>query len=98
MVYSVSHLSQIIAIILDTIPASLRKRAPSLAVSIRWYIEIILDTEESMDLTELIEAFFLGWQTWGEKVLLQGGEIGLRIATEAELTAATLVPIVESLT
>jgi transposase len=40
----------------------------------------------------------LGWQTWGEKVLLQGGEIGLRITTEAELTAATLVPIVESLT
>src|SRR5579859_1843076 len=33
-----------------------------------------------------------GWQTWDEKVLLQGGEIGLRIATEAELTAATLVP------
>ena len=24
----------------------------------------------------------LGWQTWGEKVLLQGGEIGLRVATE----------------
>jgi hypothetical protein len=42
--------------------------------------------------------FFLGWQTWDEKVLLQGGQIGLRIATEAELTAATFVPIVERVT
>src|SRR5438876_5698647 len=45
-----------------------------------------------------IYPFFLGWQTRGEKALLQGGEIGLRIATKAQLAPTTLVAIVELLT
>jgi hypothetical protein len=40
----------------------------------------------------------LGWQTWSEKALLQGGEIGLGIATEAELTSPALVAVVQSVT
>src|SRR2546423_13052371 len=43
-------------------------------------------------------SFFLGRQTWGEKALLQGGEIGLRLAPEAKLTSTTLVARVEVLT
>jgi integrase/recombinase XerD len=62
MIYSVSHLSEIIAVILDIPGVTLSKRARSPAVIVRWCIEIILDTEESMDLTELIEAFFVAKQ------------------------------------
>ena len=62
MVYSVSHLSQIRIVILDTTTSSSRKRALSPAVIVRWYIEIILDTEESMDWIELIEAFLAAKQ------------------------------------
>src|SRR5438105_15019589 len=40
----------------------------------------------------------LGWQTRGEKALLQGGEIDLRIATKAQLAPTTLMAIVELLT
>jgi hypothetical protein len=40
----------------------------------------------------------LGWQTRSEEGLLQGGEIGRGIATEAKQTAAALVAIVQILT
>src|SRR5438046_1223909 len=40
----------------------------------------------------------LGWQTRSEQGLFQGGEIGQRIATEAQQTAASLVAVVQTLT